>query len=506
MITYSIELFIDKTKVFLYSVFKYSLALKADTPLSQWEGGGAFARCENLADITIPDSVQSIGAGAFYCCTSLETIEIPEGVTELQGMVFNTCYNLKDITLPNSLTSIGQEAFYRCSRLESITIPENVTNIDVWAFIYCGSLKSIHIPANLKYLSPDAFLACYDIQNITVDENNENFSVQDGVLFNKDKTELILYPYSKTDSVYTIPETVEIINEFSFWNMYLEKLYIPENVKTIEEDAVSCVVLSEAYFYGDSVLIEDWQAFGANGVNLEKFIEHRDEYMYLINLLASNGNGMTEEELARLDELDALLHLGEEIPQGTIYGYRGSTAEAYANANNKIFVPFDKDITDEDTDVNVEFRPEVFPEGTVMLIDKKGQNADGTFNGKYEYYESFDISFVDENNKEVQPDGTVTVRLPVPQTFNPEKTVVYYVAPDGTATKLNSWHEGRYIVFETDHFSEYVIVDESSEIIAPEEPEAPSEPEKPEEGEKSFFEKLIDFLNNLFKFFKSLFD
>lgn len=98
----------------------------------------AFYNCENLADITIPDSVTSIGASAFSHCKSITSMIIPDGVTSINGSAFRFCNSLTDISIPDSVTSIGDYAFYGCENLTGITIPDDVTIIGDCAFGYCS--------------------------------------------------------------------------------------------------------------------------------------------------------------------------------------------------------------------------------------------------------------------------------------------------------------------------------------------------------------------------------
>ena len=79
-------------------------------------GDYAFEGCENLINITIPDSVTSI-MGAFKGCSSLINITIPNSVTSIGGSAFECCSSLTSITIPDSVTSIGDDAFYKCDSL-----------------------------------------------------------------------------------------------------------------------------------------------------------------------------------------------------------------------------------------------------------------------------------------------------------------------------------------------------------------------------------------------------
>ena len=202
-------------------------------------GSWAFIGCTSLTSITIPDSVTVIGGGAFSGCTSLTSITIPDGVTEIDGSAFEDCTSLTSITIPNGVTSIGSWAFSGCSSLTSITIPNGVTSIGYYAFSKCSNLTSITIPNGVKSIGNSAFYGCTSLTSITipnsvtsigeyafdgctsltainVNTGNKNYTSVNGVLFNKDKTELICYPAGKTDKSYNIPDSVTSIGEYAF--------------------------------------------------------------------------------------------------------------------------------------------------------------------------------------------------------------------------------------------------------------------------------------------------
>lgn len=91
---------------------------------STFKVNAVFMQCNAITNVTIPDSVTSIGGSAFRACTGLTTV-----------------------TIPNSVTSIGQGAFDGCSDLTSIDIPSSVTNIDRAAFQNCSGLTSVTVNA-----------------------------------------------------------------------------------------------------------------------------------------------------------------------------------------------------------------------------------------------------------------------------------------------------------------------------------------------------------------------
>ena len=138
-------------------------------------GYEAFAR-RNITNITIPDSVTTIGAYAFGWCSSITSITIPDSVTWIGESAFIGCSSLNEFkgkfasedgkcliidgvlnssaraglteyTIPDNVNTIGAYAFNNCKSLTSVTIPDNVTTIGQSAFYGCSSLTSVYCKA-----------------------------------------------------------------------------------------------------------------------------------------------------------------------------------------------------------------------------------------------------------------------------------------------------------------------------------------------------------------------
>ena len=124
--------------------------------------------------------------------------------------------DIKSVSLPDGLTSIGEVAFYGCTSLTSVAIPDSVTSIGGFAFFGCTSLSSVTIPDSVTSIGYDAFSECTSLTAINVAEGNTAYVSENGVLFNKSKTSLIQYPAGKTDSAYTIPDSVTSIGYYAF--------------------------------------------------------------------------------------------------------------------------------------------------------------------------------------------------------------------------------------------------------------------------------------------------
>lgn len=261
-------------------------------------GDEVFAHCIGLKKVTIPGSVKSIGERAFSDChisteesedgteRGLEKVVIENGTETIGKEAFNGCKKLNDIILPDSVTSIGENAFqytglyyewfdgnedvlyinnhlisvyqgtanecniksgtktiadsafFACGSLPGITIPDSVTSIGNRAFKDCNSLKSITIPKRVTTIGNCAFYTCYDLQSIEVDSGNPEYCSENGVLYNKEKTEIIRFPKEKTEVSFAIPKSVTKIADGAFeYCKNLTNVTIPNDMTSIGNNA-----------------------------------------------------------------------------------------------------------------------------------------------------------------------------------------------------------------------------------------------------------------------------
>lgn len=154
-------------------------------------------------------------------------------VTGIGDRAFWYCESLISIEMPDSVTSIGIEAFENCSSLTGIKLSNGLTSIGRYAFDNCSSLTSIEIPASVTSIADEnPFIDCIKLESITVETGNPNYVSDGGVVYNKDKTTLILCPAGK--KVATIPSSVNSIGRFAFYRCSnLTSLELPDGLTSI---------------------------------------------------------------------------------------------------------------------------------------------------------------------------------------------------------------------------------------------------------------------------------
>lgn len=166
------------------------------------------------------------------------TYSIPNGVSCIGGHAFDDCIKLTSIDIPGSVKSIGGYAFYECKGLSNINISDGVEEIELRAFDGVENCEKIHIPKSVNYIGSYAFDYVGKLKEFIVSEDNMHYSSENGVLFNKNKTELIKCPRGKTGT-YTIPNSVEYLTKSAFSYCSLDSINLPSNLESIEDDVFS---------------------------------------------------------------------------------------------------------------------------------------------------------------------------------------------------------------------------------------------------------------------------
>ena len=168
----------------------------------------------------------------------VETLIITEGITGIGNEALGG-YSYKTVVIADSVKNIGTRAFCESELLESVIMGDGVQTIGAEAFKNCYRLSEMKIGKNVKSIGNHAFLYCESLEGFDVDESNLYYSAdENGILYNGDKTELILCPQGSKVANYEMPSSVKEIRAGAFYKCpYIAYVKICDGVTTIPAEA-----------------------------------------------------------------------------------------------------------------------------------------------------------------------------------------------------------------------------------------------------------------------------
>lgn len=189
----------------------------------------------------------------YPCAREAKEYSIPSSVADIADYSFAHCANLTNLIIPNSVIGISDWAFGYCTGLEEIDLPDSVLGLGNCAFAHCTGLTSVRLPMNLQSVSGAVFSGCERLTSVNISEDSQYFTSLDGVLFNKQMSEVVLYPVGRQGE-YTIPSTVTKIGRSSFGGCNgLTSVTIPNSVTIIGNVAFNGCTALENLDIPDSV-------------------------------------------------------------------------------------------------------------------------------------------------------------------------------------------------------------------------------------------------------------
>lgn len=193
----------------------------------------------NRSKYTIDSNVEYIYDYAFFGCKKLMNIDFATSkLTNIGEWTFAKCSSLQSIKIPDGVESIRMDAFFQCDQLIFVSLPSTLTWLGNSAFSGCASLSSITLPASFEHIGSGVFAGCESLQEINVEPGSNFFASIDGVLYNKDVTELIKFPEGSSLSDYTLPETVTELPAGAFLNCkLLKRVNLHQGISTISDRA-----------------------------------------------------------------------------------------------------------------------------------------------------------------------------------------------------------------------------------------------------------------------------
>jgi hypothetical protein len=181
-------------------------------------------------------------------------VSIPDTVTVIGDEAFSGNETLTSISVPDSVTQVSYNAFKNCTALTGIIIPDSVTKVGPGAFEGCKALTSVQVGKNVSAWGSGVFANCEKLAKISVDANNEYLTYYNGALYNGNMTMLYQVLPAREGENYVMPDTVEAIDTYAFWNLQNTKnVMVSENVSTIPKQAMSSMGSVENVVLKDSV-------------------------------------------------------------------------------------------------------------------------------------------------------------------------------------------------------------------------------------------------------------
>jgi len=202
--------------------------------------------------------VVALGDYAFFLSPDLASITIPEGVTSVGAFCFRQCESLTKVDLPSTVKTLGQQAFAFSTKLENLTIPESVESIGRAAFIECNRLNLIDAFRNNERFGGMRLFE-FSADGASADGYAWYEKKDDGVavrgyvgdhaprkMFVPDYIERIPVVEIGADAFnltpeleeLALPDTVVRIDHSAFdFCRALKRVHFPQSLKTLEEDA-----------------------------------------------------------------------------------------------------------------------------------------------------------------------------------------------------------------------------------------------------------------------------
>lgn len=470
------------------AIIGVSPELEGDVVLPSTIGGyplvavdGAFFENETVTSVIIPDGVRYIGNGTFEeCRKKLKKVVMPDTVTYLGTGAFMECYHLEEVVLSKNIKVIEPYTFEMCYSLKELNFPDGLERVESISMTGCASLKELIFPESVVRIEGYSMMASsLSVEKIVIgskakdagDNNTATFgelvSLKDFYVYSPD--------YDPEDSglgyVSIAPKDmpkdewialyVEAVRELDHHHNTSEKLENVMNHTEVFEPRISDILTihavhdskTEIYAKENGIKFEYIHDFeGAKWTyDYENMVRYRD-CMY------PGCDGREIEELKKTE-----------------------------TDNGETVAP------DQDGDFNID---EILGDDFLVIEEHIKENVSGDV--EVEVLKGFDITLTNQDGVHIQPDGIVKVKLPLDWS---KKGIykVYHVGENGVLTDMNAYREGSHLVFDTDHFSIYVIVFVPDETTEPE-PEAPDTPAEPDTESCDCICHATGFLNRILAF------
>ena len=301
-------------------------------------GAYAFAYCNNLSSVILPDKLAEIGKNSFENA-GIKNLTIPQNMEIWGKGSFSGCLNLVSVSLPDTLTKIPENCFTGCKNLNSIIIPDNVSYIGDSAFAGCQSLEEINIPTYLKNEPYMLFSGCARLRKVNF-AKNYNGSISQRMFSNCSDLESIAVPDG----------TKQIMSRAFYGCTKLKEIYIPQSVDYIDRNAFDeCdnlkIIKGYTGSFAETFAKNNGFIFESNG-NVKETLQLRNIYC--------------EWQYKEHSKVNVRCTPNKDVSYYVTYVEKGSSAPEYnatkidgnVRANNQIYANV-TDLPEEEVDIYV---------------------------------------------------------------------------------------------------------------------------------------------------------
>ena len=264
-----------------------------------------FQLAKNLTTINLPASIQDLPASAeangFTSAKKLTAIKVDPANTNFKdedGVVLTqdgktlvaypfarrgvvdpayngplaTMHAGEVYTIPNSVETIAKGAFAQVQHITAVKL-NNVKKISEGAFYSVRNLRNVELGASVETIEDGAITGSPDFTRFAVDSNNPNYTADaEGIIYTKNKEELVLYPSGRAGEYSTLPTTKKIRRRAFYYAQKVTKVNFNSALENIDNDAFQVTTaLKEITFAAPSSLkrIGTWVFYMSGLTKLE---------------------------------------------------------------------------------------------------------------------------------------------------------------------------------------------------------------------------------------------
>ena len=424
--------------------------------------------CPNLKKITVGKSLKNIGNEVFTSCAALSTLtisesnpnvkavngiiyskdmkkifsciaranvtdyRIPESVTEILPFAFYDNTTIKKLTVPGTLKKIPKQAFFRMEGVEEVVVESGITTVCEGAFGALSSCKKITLPDTVTTLETEAVFSCNALSEINLPNSITSIGER-AVCYNK-VSDLI------------VPSGLKSISAEAFIGCQINRIYLPKSVTSIKKAAfdncnsveIICYEGSEAEFKRISIGSDNDCFKDATVVYNAKGLPSTDNHEHVV----------TDWKLVKYP---TITQPGTES---------GICSVCYLKISRDV----EKGYVDQKTGVKFEAEEGTVPQATMISItpaERVGEAHDKNaiaLKDVADNFVAYNIEISDRIGQTPTINGKIKVSFPIPEGFGTD-VAIYYVSDGGVAERLESFlsQDRKTVWTEVTHFSTYAV-------------------------------------------------